>query len=472
MEVSKITDIHSFHDVVENMSAWQPIDIDSRTRNVYNAVLNGVNNSNYKTLKDAYDDSPTNQSIINSFVNFMYADGIKNVGSDLNVSLYLDEDSVELICLDTKLFGGFALQPIWNDSEKDRKILKFEYIPIECLAVELDNSKVNPKVIGYWYSYDWTLPAIHQPVQCKKFDGTYQGGVEIIVIQRVSKNRFFPLPDYFSCINYCIAEGFLGNNTKTHFQFENKITTVINFNGGKQGSASEQVKKEKAEEVKRNYTGGSPKHHVVVSYNNDALDATTIDQVETPQLNQQNVFFAEESERKIIVGHSAPKILFAGSNNASGFSSNADEILVATKEMYRRNINPLRKVVLDGLNKLFKLIDPAVKLEFVDFEEFRRVEEISEEGAPAAKAPDEETLKAQAQLKGSVGGVTSLLEIQSSYAQGLTDYESAVSMLDIIFGYDRATAIRLLGEPKIADPVQMSAQGFLSKLSKFFKDGN
>lgn len=374
-----VKDIYSFNEEAVKMSAWHPIDIDSRTRNIYNAVLNGVNNSNYKTLRDAYDDSPTNQSIINSFVNFMYADGLKNTGSDLDISKHLDEDTIELICLDTKLLGGYALQVIWNGDEKDRKILRLEYIPVENLAVTLDQSTVNPKVIGYWYSFDWTLPALHTPVKCNKFNGVYQGGVEIMVVQRVTKNKFFPLPDYFSCIDYCVAEGYLASNTKTHFQFENKITTVINFNGGKQGAASEDVKKKKAEEIKKNYTGGSPKHHVVVSYNSDAMDATTIDQVETPNLNQQNVFFAEECERKIIVGHSAPPILFSGSNKASGFSSNAEEILVATKELYRRNINPLRKVVIDGLEKVFKLIDPMVKLEFQDFEEFKKSTEIPEE---------------------------------------------------------------------------------------------
>lgn len=381
--------IHLFNEEVVRMSVWQPIDINPNiTQNGVNAVCNGHNNSNYKTLRDAYDDSPTNQSIISSFVNYMYANGLKNTGSDLDISKYLDEDTVELICLDTKMIGGFALQPIWNDNENDRKILKFEYHPIESFAVELEDRTVNPKVVGYWYSWDWSRVGQYAPVPCKKFDGTFQGGVEIVIIQRVTKNKFFPLPDYFSGINYCIAEGFLGQNTKTHFQFENKITTVINFNGGK--LMSEELKKKKAEEYKNNYTGGSPKHNVVVSFNSDGLDATTIDQVETIQLNQQNVFFAEECERKIIVAHSAPKILFSGSNNASGFSSNADEILVATKEMYRRNINPLRKVVIDGLEKLFKLIDVNVKLEFQDFEEFRKVKEVG--AVPETETAKEETV--------------------------------------------------------------------------------
>ena len=445
--------IFSLTNDVVRMSAWQPIDINPNVSQYgIGIVCNGRNNKNYKTLRDAYDDSPTNQSIINSFVNFMYADGLQNIGSDLDISKYLDEDTVELICLDTKSIGGFSLQPIWNDNENDRQILKFEYVPIEKLAVQLENKTINPKVIGYYYSWDWSNIGTHQPKKCNKFNGTYQGGVEIIVIQRVTKNAFYPLPDYFSGINYCIAEGFLGQNTKTHFQFENKITTVINFNGGKQGAANETLKKEKAEQIKKDYTGGSPKHHVVVSYNTDSLDATTINQVEMPNLNQQNVFFAEECERKIIVAHSAPKILFSGSNNSSGFSSNADEILVATKEMYRRNINPLRKVVIDGLTKVFKLIDVDVKLEFVDFEEFRRKNETD---TPEIDLDNEAVkAKAQAELSGTVGGATLVLETQKSFADGLTSFESAIGLFMQFFGKTREEATILLGNPEpVIEPI-------------------
>ena len=135
--------VYSYAEKVVKMSAWQPIDINpNRTENGANAVCNGVHNSNYKTLRDAYDDSPTNQSIINSFVNFMYADGLANVGSDLDISKYLDEDTVELVCLDAKMLGGFALQVIWNDNEQDRQILKLEYVPIEELGVELDKKTI------------------------------------------------------------------------------------------------------------------------------------------------------------------------------------------------------------------------------------------------------------------------------------------------------------------------------------------
>jgi hypothetical protein len=40
-----------------------------------------------------------------------------------------------------------------------------------------------------------------------------------------------------------------------------------------------------------------------------------------------------------------------------------------------------------------------------------------------------------------------LLEVQASYAAGTTTYESAIAILDLIFGFRRDQAVRLLGNP-------------------------
>jgi len=62
---------------------------------------------------------------------------------------------------------------------------------------------------------------------------------------------------------------------------------------------------------------------------------------------------------------------------------------------------------------------------------------------------DQATLDAQAQLRGSVGGVQALLSIQTSYSQKLTTYDSAVAMIELVFGYNNSEAVRLLGQPII-----------------------
>lgn len=60
--------------------------------------------------------------------------------------------------------------------------------------------------------------------------------------------------------------------------------------------------------------------------------------------------------------------------------------------------------------------------------------------------------EAKARLKGSVGGVQGLIAIQQSVASGITSREAAIAIMDEIFGFDEATATRMLS----ADPAQLS----------------
>jgi hypothetical protein len=62
-------------------------------------------------------------------------------------------------------------------------------------------------------------------------------------------------------------------------------------------------------------------------------------------------------------------------------------------------------------------------------------------------------LESQATLKGSVGGVQALLQIQQSVGQGLTDVESAIVIISEIFGFSSELARQMLGTPKITTEV-------------------
>lgn len=69
---------------------------------------------------------------------------------------------------------------------------------------------------------------------------------------------------------------------------------------------------------------------------------------------------------------------------------------------------------------------------------------------PTSNQTEEEKLnkQAQANLRGSVGGVTGVLSIQSSVSQEITDYDSGLTMLEEIFGFENDIAKRILGNPK------------------------
>lgn len=70
----------------------------------------------------------------------------------------------------------------------------------------------------------------------------------------------------------------------------------------------------------------------------------------------------------------------------------------------------------------------------------------------------EEELKAQAQLKGSVGGVQGILQLQQSVATGASDRDAAVSILELVYGFTKAEAEDIIGNPKQVIPISGDVQ--------------
>lgn len=68
-------------------------------------------------------------------------------------------------------------------------------------------------------------------------------------------------------------------------------------------------------------------------------------------------------------------------------------------------------------------------------------------------ATSNKTEEAQATLRGSVGGVTALIQLQQSVAAGTTDLEAAVQMVIQIYGVDDVNARKLVGTPKLTNNV-------------------
>jgi hypothetical protein len=74
--------------------------------------------------------------------------------------------------------------------------------------------------------------------------------------------------------------------------------------------------------------------------------------------------------------------------------------------------------------------------------------------APDENAVDIETRTAQAQLRGSVGGVQGILSIQQSVAAGTTTPDAAIGILTVVYGFTQEQAIQMLGEPKAQETAQ------------------
>ncbi len=74
------------------------------------------------------------------------------------------------------------------------------------------------------------------------------------------------------------------------------------------------------------------------------------------------------------------------------------------------------------------------------------------QGMEVPESVDQKRLDAQATLKGTVGGVQGILEIQKSVAQGITDRDAAIALLIEIYGFSEEQAVNVVGTPKAIPP--------------------
>ena len=126
-------------------------------------------------------------------------------------------------------------------------------------------------------------------------------------------------------------------------------------------------------------------------------------------------------------------------------SKDQEKIEMLFKELfdnYKFEINPSNNWTI----KQYSLLDDGT-VNYDTLEVTKPIEKSQEELAA------EEIRKAQATLRGSVGGVNSILAIQASVSAKTTTLDSGVAMLINIFGYSEEVAIRILGNPEQKTPV-------------------
>mgnify|MGYP003422618490 FL=1 len=129
---------------------------------------------------------------------------------------------------------------------------------------------------------------------------------------------------------------------------------------------SDDEKEEIRAKIKAGWTGTENSDGVTISVNESADEAIIVDTIEPRGRNEQFVTYDETAEIKLMAAHSAMNILFQRPGS-SGFSNNADEIATATDSLYLGVINPMREIILDSLNKIFKKIEPDCDIDFVNF---------------------------------------------------------------------------------------------------------
>jgi len=337
-----------------------------------NWVEFGDDNDYFQYLIDRYNNSTTNNSVINSINKLIYGRGLDATDSNKKPNEYAQmkmlfrPDVLKCVITDYKLLGQGYFQLIYNKAKN--AIVRIEHIPAQLLRAEKCNKK--GEIEAYYYSDNWKETKKFPPKRIPAF-GFGDKTLELLCVRDYSVGqKYYSNVDYIGALAYATLEEEIADYLINDVQNGFSPTSVINFNNG---VPDEEKQSLIASDVKRKLSGSNGAK-IVVAFNSDETKKTTIDSVPLNDAPAHYQYLSEEARGKILLGHSVTSGLLFGIPSNNGFSSNADELANATTLFDNMVIRPKQHRVLEALDEIlafnkvtlnlyFKTLQP---LEFID----------------------------------------------------------------------------------------------------------
>jgi hypothetical protein len=339
----------------------------------------GDDNDYFQYLIDRYNNSTTNNSVINSINKLIYGRGLDATDSNKKPNEYAQmkmlfrEEVLKCVITDYKLLGQGYFQLIYNKAKN--AIVRVEHVPAQLIRAEKCNEK--GEITGYYYSDNWQDVKNFVPKRIGAF-GYGDKTLEILCVRDYSVGqKYYSNVGYMGALPYAQLEEEVADYLINDVQNGFSPTSVINFNNG---VPDEEKMSLQAADVKRKLTGASGAK-IVVSFNSDETKKTTIDNVPLNDAPAHYTYLSEESRGKILLGHNVTSGLLFGIPSANGFSSNADELKNASILFDNMVIRPFQQTIIEALDKVLGFNAISLQLIFISLQPLDAQGELTDEGS-------------------------------------------------------------------------------------------
>lgn len=322
----------------------------------------GEDNNYYQFLIDRYNNSATNNAVINNICRLIFGQGLTATDSAMKPNEWaqllsiLKEDDLRRIIFDLYALGQCALQIHYDKGHK--AITRAFHTPIQLLRPEKCNK--DGDIVGYFYSDNWTDPKKYVP---KRFDafGTSKKEVEILYLAPYSAGmKYFSNVDYQGGIDYALLEEKIAEYLINEVSNSFAPTTIVNFNNG---TPTDEMKDEISAQVIGKLTGSKGKK-VVISFNENESTKTTIDTIPLNDAPDHYQYLSDEATFKILRSHNVTTPLLFGVSVATGFSSNADEMKTGALLFENMVIKPKQQMIVEMIKKILSFNGVSLNLKF------------------------------------------------------------------------------------------------------------
>jgi hypothetical protein len=419
-------------------------------------VLNGDKNSFYQTIIDAYNGSPTNSAIIDSYSQFIYGKGLtsddkaKKPSEWAAIMSLVSKKDLRKICKDFEMFGEASIEVKYINN----KIQRCFHIAKQRIAPEVANEEGD--ITGYYYSYDFSNVNKYKPERFDAFgfgEGSNERS-EIYIFRDYQVGQFYySNPSYVSGISWAKMEEEISNYSINHIQKGLSFGHIINMNCGIQESA--ETIQENTRQIRNHLTGSQNAGAFFLNWNDNKESEITISALEVSDAHQQYAYLSAEARQQLCTSHKLTSPMLVGIKEANGFSSNAEEIKVGFAELMINVIRPKQEIILDGLMEVFAVNGITLDLQF----ESLRAEEVLAEIVTDSTGAEVATVTNDAAVSYNGAQISSAIDIFAKVREGILTTEQAIVFLVQFLNIPAAVAQSLFSNQS-APLTQLSSQDF------------
>ena len=346
-----------------------------------NFVSYGEDNNYFQFLIDRYNGSATNNAIINGMSEMIFGRGLDATDSNRKPEAYAQmitlfhDDCVRRLSSDLKLMGQCAMQVIYS---KDRKtIARVEHIPVETLRAEKCNEK--GEIEAYYMHPDWANYKKNDTLKRIEAFGYGNEPIQIYYIKPYKAGyKYYSPVDYQGGIQYAELEEEISNYHLNNILNGLAPSMLINFNNGTPDPEQRQLIENR---IYQKFSGSSNSGKFILSFNDDANTAASIEPIQLSDAHNQYQFLSDESMRKIMVAHRVVSPMLLGVKDSSGLGNNADELKTASLLMDNTVIRPFQTLLIKAFDEILAFNDISLNLYFKTLQplEFKELDNVVDE---------------------------------------------------------------------------------------------
>jgi len=341
-------------------------------------VLNGHHNSFYQYIIDRNNGSPTNSSINKTYNSLIYGggltykNGIYGVNDWAKLQTVLRPADIRKMVADFQVFGEFACQVIQT---KGGDISSIKHIPKQMVVPSICNEDY--EIDSYWYSRNWRKINQNTPEQFPAFGYDANAPISIFVGSPYTVGDvYFATPDYLAGMPYCEFEEELANLNINSIKNGLSAGYIINVPNGK--SLTPQEKDDFERQVRNRLTRTPNASQFILSFNGADVEITVTPLPQNSAIHKQWDWLSGEAKNQIMTAHRVISPSIIGLSTSSGFSSVAEEMDMAERQMVKRVIQPKKDFMTESFEHIISQFGMNLDLMFKPLTE-DELEDSSEE---------------------------------------------------------------------------------------------